>query len=70
MEEQGKDIEVVENNTAEAQSNAQEGVKELETAEKYQKGYRKWILIMALILVVAASGITAWQVIEAKNNKK
>ncbi len=69
VEEQNSNIEVVENNTAEAQSHAEEGVKELETAEKYQKGYRKWILIMALVLCLAGGGIAAWQVIEAQKKK-
>ena len=66
VEDQGKDIEIVEGNTGEAAENTKSGVTELEGAEKLQKGYRKWILVMALILCVASGGIAGWQIMENK----
>ena len=63
VEEQGQGIDILEGNTSSAESSTKDGVGQLYEAEKHQKGYRKWILIMLLIIVVAAGGITAWQVI-------
>ena len=67
VEEQGHSIDVLETNTGAAEANTKDGVGQLVEAEKSQKGYRRWILIMMLIIVLASAGITAWQVIENRN---
>ena len=68
VEDQGHDIAQIDVNVTSAEAHTEEGVGHLEKAEKFQKGYRRWILIMMLIIVLASAGITAWQVIE--NRKK
>ena len=66
VEEQGQGIDMLETNTGAAEANTRDGVGQLQEAEKHQKGYRKWILIMMLIIVLAAGGIAAWQLIPRK----
>ena len=61
VEEQGQGIDMLETNTGAAEANTRDGVGQLQEAEKHQKGYRKWILIMMLIIVLAAGGIAAWR---------
>jgi t-SNARE complex subunit (syntaxin) len=56
VDEQGKDIEQIEVNTTNAEDNTEKGVGFLTDAEKYQKSYRKWILVLVCIIVVAAGG--------------
>jgi syntaxin 7 len=56
VDEQGKDIDQIEVNTTNAEDNTEKGVGFLTDAEKYQKGYRKWILVLVCIIVVAAGG--------------
>ncbi len=69
VEEQGHGIDVLESNTGAAEATTKDGVGQLQEAEKHQKGYRKWILIMMLIIVLAAGGIAAWQVLENQKKK-
>jgi hypothetical protein len=64
VEEQGQGIDMLETNTGAAEATTKDGVGQLQEAEKHQKGYRKWILIMMLIIVLSAGGIAAWQVLE------
>ncbi len=55
VEDQGKDIDTIEVNVVSAESRTAEGVGHLESAEKSQKGYRKWLLVLfVLILIIAA----------------
>jgi methyl-accepting chemotaxis protein len=56
VDEQGKDIDQIEVNTTNAEDNTEKGVGFLTDAEKYQKSYRKWILVLVCIIVVAAGG--------------
>lgn len=70
VEEQGKDIEVIESNVTEAADRTSKGVDELTTAAKYQKGYRRWILIFILIICAVAGGVTAYVVIQQKQKSK
>jgi hypothetical protein len=67
VEEQGRDIEVIESNVDEAESRTASGVKELETASKFQKGYRKWIFIFIAIILAVAGGATAYVFLSKKN---
>jgi t-SNARE complex subunit (syntaxin) len=60
VEEQGKDIESIELNVTSAEAHTEEGVGFLEKAEKYQKGYRKWIIAMLLLIILGAGGIGAY----------
>jgi t-SNARE complex subunit (syntaxin) len=64
VEDQGKDIESIEVNTTQAEESTSKGVEHLTQAEKYQKGYRKWIIVLILIIVLAAGGITAYFVLD------
>ena len=61
VEEQGQGIDLLETNTGAAEANTKDGVGQLQEAEKHQKGYRKWIIVMMVIIVLAAGGITAWK---------
>ena len=66
VEEQGKDIDQIETNVTSAEDATEKGVGFLTDAEKYQKGYRKWILILACIIIVAAGGMAAALVLTKK----
>lgn len=57
VEDQGKDIEVIEVNTTSAEARTQEGVGHLESAEKLQKGYRKWTIILLVVVICVAGAI-------------
>ena len=67
VEDQGHDIATIEVNVTSAEAHTEEGVGHLTQAEKYQKGYRKWIIAVLLIIILAAAsvgawyGVTAWQ---------
>ena len=67
VEDQGKDIETIEVNVTTAEARTAEGVGHLESAEKSQKGYRKWLLVLAcIVFLIAASvggyiGYTQWK---------
>ena len=69
VEDQGHSIDILETNTSAAESTTKDGVGQLVEAEKHQKGYRRWILIMMLIIVLSAGGIAAWQVLEHQQKK-
>jgi syntaxin 7 len=66
VEEQGKDIEQVEVNVTSAEDATEKGVGFLTEAEKYQKGYRKWIFVLACIIILAAGGMAAGLVLTKK----
>ena len=66
VEEQGKDIDQIETNVTSAEDATEKGVGFLTDAEKYQKGYRKWILILACIIIVAVGGMAAALVLTKK----
>ena len=64
VEDQGKDIETVEANTVSAEARTGEGVGHLEAAEKSQVGYRKWLLVLLIIVIAIAGGVggyIAWE---------
>ena len=64
VEDQGKDIDSIEVNVVSAESRTAEGVGHLETAEKSQKGYRKWLLVLFVIVLIISSligGFIAWK---------
>lgn len=67
VEEQGKDIDIVEHNVEEAETHTASGVKELEGASKYQKGYRKWIFVFIGLIILIAGGATAYVFLTKKN---
>ncbi len=67
VEDQGHDIDQIEVNVTEAEDSTAKGVEHLTTAEKYQKGYRKWIFVLIAIILLAAGGITAYFVL-SKNH--
>lgn len=67
VEEQGKDIDIIEHNVTEAEGRTASGVKELEGASKYQKGYRKWIFVLLLLIIAIAGGAVAYVFISKKN---
>jgi len=66
VEDQGKGIDTIDNNIGAAESTTKDGVKELKEAEKHQKGYRKWIIIMLLLIILGAGGITAYEILKPK----
>lgn len=66
VDEQGRDIDQIELNIVDAHAETEGGVAHLEKAAQYQKSYRKWILILILILVLAAGGITAGVVLSKR----
>lgn len=66
VDEQGRDIDQIEVNVGQAEEATEKGVEHLKTAEKYQKGYRKWIIVMLLIIVLAAGGIATYFVLQKK----
>lgn len=68
VDQQGKDIEVIESNTTAAEAATAKGVDELRQASKYQKSYRKWILVVAAVLILVAGGITAYFLIMNKKS--
>lgn len=70
VEEQGKNIDMIDNNTTSAQANTADGVDQLTQAEKHQKGYRKWIVIMLLLIILGGGGIAAAIIIQEKNKGK
>lgn len=57
VEDQGKDIETIEVNVTTAEARTAEGVGHLESAEKSQKGYRKWLLVLACIVFLIAASV-------------
>ncbi len=66
VEDQGHDIEQIEVNVTSAEDATSKGVEHLTQAEKYQKGYRKWIFVLLAVILLAAGGITAYFVISKK----
>ncbi len=66
VDEQNAAIETLDNNTSSAEATTKDGVEQLVQAEKHQKGYRRWILIMLVIIIVAVLGIGGWQCAEQK----
>ena len=66
VEDQGHDIDQIEVNVTEAEDSTSKGVEHLQSAEKYQKGYRKWIFVLLAIIILAAGGITTYFVLEKK----
>jgi len=66
VEDQGSSLEQIETSVGDAHGHTEKGVALLQQAAGYQKKYRKWMLIMLLILVMIASGITAYFLIKAK----
>jgi syntaxin 7 len=68
VEEQGKNIDTIDNNTTAAQANTADGVDQLTQAEKHQKGYRKWIIVMLLLIILGAggTGVGVWLKSEGK----
>ena len=57
VEDQGKDIESIEVNVVSAEARTAEGVGHLESAEKSQKGYRKWLIVLFVIVLLIAGAI-------------
>jgi hypothetical protein len=66
VDEQGKDIDQIETNVTAAEDNTEKGVGFLNQAEKYQKGYRKWIIALICIILVASGGMAAALVLTKK----
>ena len=66
VEDQGSSLEQIEVSVGDAHAHTEKGVALLQQAAGYQKKYRKWLLIMLLILVCVAAGITAFFLIKAK----
>lgn len=66
VEEQDEGIVAIETRTEDAHKATEQGVKELLTAEKHQKGYRKWIIIFLLIIILGAGGIAAYFIISKR----
>ena len=70
VEDQGHDIATIEVNVTSAEAHTEEGVGHLTQAEKYQKGYRKWIIAVLLIIILAAASVGAWYGVNALKAKK
>ena len=66
VEDQGHSLDAIEVNIGDAHARTESGVEQLQQAAGYQKKYRKWMLIMLLILVCVAAGITAYFLIKAR----
>ncbi len=66
VEDQGKDIDQIELNIGDAHNSTEEGVGHLVKADKLQKNYGRWIIVLIFIIVAAAGGITAFFVLKKK----
>lgn len=67
VEKQGEDVAKIEVNVGEAHAQTEAGVAHLTKAAEYQGKYRKCIIIFALIILLAAGGITAYFLLSKKN---
>lgn len=66
VERQGESLERIDINVTEAHATTEDGVGQLQKAEKYQKQYRSWILILIGILVCVGGGLTAYFLLRNK----
>lgn len=55
---QGQSISTIESNIVNVQDNVEEGAKELQTAQNYANRYRKKVLILLLIAIIAGAIVT------------